>query len=652
MNREIKGNNYKEMEGDLKDYKKDKLTSKWLKKNSDKIGKYRELLSLKSSNEIVKLFHFIWIGENKIPNAYVKYIKSWIRHHPDWKFCLWTDKNIPKLINAKAYKKAEKFAMKADILRYELLYIFGGVYVDCDFLCYKNIEEKISDLRGFSAWESEDYIAIGLMGFVSGHPFLRDVIKQVKKNCKEQNKQDDISAMTGPVMFTGLYETKEYNLCEIDIQTVSEYYKDLYIFPPEFCYDYTYQDHNAKKELVKNPNSYAVHLWGNSWGNTSITWEKEPVSFNRLLSECANTDDSLVFYPSSFKNKIVHIMGVFFSGGIERLIKYFDDYGDLEKNDYYLLCMPYVNDTVYYTLNNIKMYHYKTQTDIKNILNEINPDVILDHVSIYFENTNEMYENFNRNNVLTFIHSANRYESNVDSHHFKNCIHLYKENNKHPSWNNIPHEYYVTLGTELEPYFSRDRKKSNIDEKLDFESHSKINVGIIGRIAQEKIPIEFFRKLCSFSRSKIVIHIYGEKDLMYAQEYNDEFDTLMAVHSLKTIKTEITYHGFISPNKIGDVYKSLDVLLIPSEYETGSFSCIEALNYGVVVIARNVYGMKYIIDNTIGYLCKDDEEILSVLQNISFSDIRKKAKLSYERSRNYDIITQIEKIESILYTLI
>ena len=37
--------------------------------------------------------------------------------------------------------------MKADILRYELLTIFGGVYVDCDFLCCKNIDSIINDKK-------------------------------------------------------------------------------------------------------------------------------------------------------------------------------------------------------------------------------------------------------------------------------------------------------------------------------------------------------------------------------------------------------------------------------------------------------------------------------------------------------------------------
>jgi hypothetical protein len=102
-----------------------------------------ELSSLEKTRKIPKILHFIWLGNNDIPMIYIKYIESWIKNHPDYHYCFWNDYNIPKLINQKYYDATNVYAMKADILRYELLYIFGGVYVDCDFLCIKNIENII-----------------------------------------------------------------------------------------------------------------------------------------------------------------------------------------------------------------------------------------------------------------------------------------------------------------------------------------------------------------------------------------------------------------------------------------------------------------------------------------------------------------------------
>ena len=40
-----------------------------------------------------------------------------------------------------------------------------------------------------------------------------------------------------------------------------------------------------------------------------------------------------------FKKNIVNIMGLFFTGGIERYIYYIDKYGDFKECQHYLLCM-------------------------------------------------------------------------------------------------------------------------------------------------------------------------------------------------------------------------------------------------------------------------------------------------------------------------
>ena len=43
------------------------------------------------------------------------------------------------LKNQKAYSMAKNWGMKSDILRYEILQKFGGVYIDTDYECVLNI---------------------------------------------------------------------------------------------------------------------------------------------------------------------------------------------------------------------------------------------------------------------------------------------------------------------------------------------------------------------------------------------------------------------------------------------------------------------------------------------------------------------------------
>ena len=62
-------------------------------------------------------------------------MNSWIEKHPDWEYMLWTEENIPKLINYKHFVATYKLSGKANIVRYELLYRYGGVYIDADARC-------------------------------------------------------------------------------------------------------------------------------------------------------------------------------------------------------------------------------------------------------------------------------------------------------------------------------------------------------------------------------------------------------------------------------------------------------------------------------------------------------------------------------------
>ena len=113
-------------------------------------------LHMKSSMlRIPKVIHFIWIGPKVFPRESVENIRSWIARHPDWTFKFWTDRERPlphkqmqlsriqdlqflKLYDC--YKKSDNYAEKSDLLRYEILYQEGGIYVDHDVKCLQSFE--------------------------------------------------------------------------------------------------------------------------------------------------------------------------------------------------------------------------------------------------------------------------------------------------------------------------------------------------------------------------------------------------------------------------------------------------------------------------------------------------------------------------------
>src|SRR5688572_30025403 len=94
---------------------------------------------------IPRTFHRIWLGGG-MPQQYELYGESWLHWHPQWRMITWTENNLPPLQNQRQFDDAGIWAQKADIARYEILYRYGGVYIDTDFECLQNIEDLLEGI--------------------------------------------------------------------------------------------------------------------------------------------------------------------------------------------------------------------------------------------------------------------------------------------------------------------------------------------------------------------------------------------------------------------------------------------------------------------------------------------------------------------------
>ena len=118
-----------------------------------------------------KIIHQIWLGTKKPPKWCMdSWEKDYIKNNPDWKYYLWTDKEVKNLnlINRKEYDSESTMRGKSDILRYELLYQYGGIYIDADSLCIdpnNSLSKLIKDKDFFACREpkNKQFIANGVI---------------------------------------------------------------------------------------------------------------------------------------------------------------------------------------------------------------------------------------------------------------------------------------------------------------------------------------------------------------------------------------------------------------------------------------------------------------------------------------------------------
>jgi mannosyltransferase OCH1-like enzyme len=107
------------------------------------------------SNHIPKNFHQIWIG-GKLPPAQ-KAIINWNKQilGKTWKCKLWGNKDLTKknfpitwsyIQKSKRYwGKKPKYAQISDLMRYELLYWYGGIYADASLQLSKSLDPMIDE---------------------------------------------------------------------------------------------------------------------------------------------------------------------------------------------------------------------------------------------------------------------------------------------------------------------------------------------------------------------------------------------------------------------------------------------------------------------------------------------------------------------------
>src|SRR4051812_38337255 len=95
---------------------------------------------------IPRVFHWVWLGGRRMPDEYVEFRRSWVRHHPDWQFVVWDETTLPPLRNHEWFEQADSWSQKVDIASFEILHRHGGVYLDTDFECLKDIEPLLGGL--------------------------------------------------------------------------------------------------------------------------------------------------------------------------------------------------------------------------------------------------------------------------------------------------------------------------------------------------------------------------------------------------------------------------------------------------------------------------------------------------------------------------
>jgi hypothetical protein len=125
------------------------------------------------AGNIPHVFHQIWLGDQPVPKEYQGYQRTWLRHNPGWELRVWREADVPPdLRRPEAAERLRAPAERSDILRLEILWREGGVYVDTDFECLKPIGPLLEGHDFVIGLAKPGRVNNAFMASVAGSPIL------------------------------------------------------------------------------------------------------------------------------------------------------------------------------------------------------------------------------------------------------------------------------------------------------------------------------------------------------------------------------------------------------------------------------------------------------------------------------------------------
>jgi hypothetical protein len=204
---------------------------------------------------IPKILHQAWVSGDPLKDRYFPWRLSWIEHNPSWTFMFWDMDNLPfekfSPSGAKLMDMKLKFGVKSDIVRWELLYLFGGVWADMDTECRKPMDQFLENESFAGVSYHPDGVGNAVIGSIAG----TDFIKEIRDATNEKVLLD----------IPGSFNNKK--LCEAHGATFvgSNFLcRVKKIYPRNFFYPYHPKDshlYRVKKVPEDFPDSSVIHKW-------------------------------------------------------------------------------------------------------------------------------------------------------------------------------------------------------------------------------------------------------------------------------------------------------------------------------------------------------------------------------------------------------
>jgi mannosyltransferase OCH1-like enzyme len=162
---------------------------------------------MESRRKIPAILHQIWhaVHYPNPPQRYREGTRSFLAHHPGWTYKFWDSRSSRKFLSTyyrwflPTYIGYDQWIKRVDALRYFLLHFYGGVYLDMDAECWKNIEPLLGDYGfvGCSNYRFPGEVGNGFLAASPGHPLLDQILTALSPSARKNAEDSTGTAFLG-----------------------------------------------------------------------------------------------------------------------------------------------------------------------------------------------------------------------------------------------------------------------------------------------------------------------------------------------------------------------------------------------------------------------------------------------------------------------
>ncbi len=194
---------------------------------------------------------YCWFSEKPMPLFLQECVQSWRELCPDYEIKEWNEKNydvadIPYV--EEAYKNGS-YGFVADVARLDILYQYGGVYLDTDVTLLKSLDELLYQpaFVGVEKWGNIN--TGGGCGAVAHHPMIREMLEYRK--CFHFLQKDG----SRDTATNGLYETIPFLRHGMKVDNTMQIINGVTIYPSCVFHPYDYmscEDSRTEATIAKH----------------------------------------------------------------------------------------------------------------------------------------------------------------------------------------------------------------------------------------------------------------------------------------------------------------------------------------------------------------------------------------------------------------